>query len=254
MYDNIALQIRMSGQTEGNMIGLEYILELYRVQHKDLAEELGIRKQNINMWIKGKKKIPQKYLPILAEKYGMPVEYFQKELTDIDKRRIDLRYAEIEVDNTTVEYTNVVIDEETGQKFEVSGAYYDSGAIGNYRIKEAELKEAKALNRIRGIINDMPEPNSIDEFVNMYESNIEIFDRFAKAVEGFEYKREVLYFIEAMEKNNSNDANLKKKLLSAAEQHISKEMLEEFSLADIMYAAMLLYEKDGAEFRKEFEE
>ena len=35
------------------MIGLEYILKVSDIQQKDLAEELGIKKQNINLWIKG---------------------------------------------------------------------------------------------------------------------------------------------------------------------------------------------------------
>ena len=35
-----------------SIIGLEYILALYDMQHIDLAERLGIKKQNINMWIK----------------------------------------------------------------------------------------------------------------------------------------------------------------------------------------------------------
>ena len=40
------------------------------MQHIELAEKLGIKKQNINMWIKGKQNIPKKYLPILEELFG----------------------------------------------------------------------------------------------------------------------------------------------------------------------------------------
>lgn len=70
------------------MIGLEYILSLYNIPHVSLAEELGIKRQNINLWIKGKGKIPKKYLPILSNKFKIPEEYFQKELDDIDKLQI----------------------------------------------------------------------------------------------------------------------------------------------------------------------
>ncbi len=31
------------------MLGLEYVLNLYDVQHIELAEKLGIKKQNINL-------------------------------------------------------------------------------------------------------------------------------------------------------------------------------------------------------------
>ncbi|HEY5563158.1 MAG TPA: hypothetical protein VIK72_15650 [Clostridiaceae bacterium] len=47
------------------MSELEYILSLYNMQHIKLAEKLEIKKQSINFWIKGKQKIPKKYLPIL---------------------------------------------------------------------------------------------------------------------------------------------------------------------------------------------
>lgn len=70
------------------MIGLEYILNLYNMQHVDLAEKLGIRKQNINMWIKGKQNIPKKYLPILEELFELDQGYFYKEITEIEKLEI----------------------------------------------------------------------------------------------------------------------------------------------------------------------
>ena len=57
------------------MLGLEYILGLYNMQHIELAEKLGIKKQNINLWIKRKQNIPKKYLPVLEELFGIDKEY-----------------------------------------------------------------------------------------------------------------------------------------------------------------------------------
>jgi transcriptional regulator with XRE-family HTH domain len=70
------------------MNGLEYILALYNYKHTDLAEQLGIKKQNINMWIKGKQNIPKKHLPKLENIFGIDVSYFNKELSDIEKLEI----------------------------------------------------------------------------------------------------------------------------------------------------------------------
>lgn len=70
------------------MIGLEYILNLYEMQHIELADKLGIRKQNINMWIKGKQNVPKKYLPFLEKLFGLDKIYFTKELSEIDKLEI----------------------------------------------------------------------------------------------------------------------------------------------------------------------
>ncbi|MFH3639607.1 helix-turn-helix domain-containing protein, partial [Acinetobacter baumannii] len=63
------------------MNGLEYILNLYNMQHVELADKLGIRKQNINLWIKGKQTIPKKYLPVLTDLFHLTEEYFTKQLS-----------------------------------------------------------------------------------------------------------------------------------------------------------------------------
>jgi plasmid maintenance system antidote protein VapI len=70
------------------LIGLEYILRLYNIQHVELAEKLGIKKQNINMWVKQKQNIPKKYLPVLEELFGVESNYFSREITEIDKLEI----------------------------------------------------------------------------------------------------------------------------------------------------------------------
>lgn len=58
------------------------------MQYIKLAEMLGINKQNITMWVKGKQKVPKKYLPTLEEIFNIDKEYFSKELTEIDKLEI----------------------------------------------------------------------------------------------------------------------------------------------------------------------
>lgn len=75
-------------QGGGFLIGLEYILALYNMPHIELAEKLGIKKQNINLWIKRKQNISKKYIPVLEEMFNLKGEYFQKELTEIEKLEI----------------------------------------------------------------------------------------------------------------------------------------------------------------------
>ena len=67
------------------LIGLEFLLGLYDIQHIELAEKLGIKKQNINLWIKGKQQIPKKYLPILVELFQVEACYLSKELNELEK-------------------------------------------------------------------------------------------------------------------------------------------------------------------------
>ena len=80
------------------MNGLEYILGLYNMQHIELAEKLGIKKQNINMWIKGKQNIPKKYLPVLEDLFKLKQEYFTKTLNEIDCLEIQKEKLKIELD------------------------------------------------------------------------------------------------------------------------------------------------------------
>lgn len=70
------------------MVGLEYILNLYNVQQIELAEKLGIKKQNITLWIKRKQKIPKKHLVLLTVMFELPEEYFEKELNEAEKLEI----------------------------------------------------------------------------------------------------------------------------------------------------------------------
>jgi transcriptional regulator with XRE-family HTH domain len=67
------------------MIGLEFVLNLYNTPHNELANILGIKKQNINLWIKGKQRISKKYIPQMAKLFNIDEDYFQKDLDDLDK-------------------------------------------------------------------------------------------------------------------------------------------------------------------------
>ena len=164
------------------MIGLEYILEIFNVQQKDIAEELGIKKQNINLWIKGKQKISQKYLPVLSKKFNIPVEYFQKELTELDKKFIEKKQLDEHIEKTSFEYEEEVWDDASRESVTIKRMHYDTGAIDHYRMLEAEEKEIRAINKIKSTINDVEEAESIDEHIGKYEKNIKLFERYADIV------------------------------------------------------------------------
>lgn len=70
------------------MIGLELLLKLNEMSFKELADKLGITKQNVSMWISGERKIPKKYVPILSEMFDVDDLYIIKEVTLIDGLKI----------------------------------------------------------------------------------------------------------------------------------------------------------------------
>jgi transcriptional regulator with XRE-family HTH domain len=73
------------------MIGIEYVLKLFEMTQQELAEKLNIKQQNVDLWIRDKKrKIPKKHLPKLASIFNIPSEYFQKELEPRDKEKIQM--------------------------------------------------------------------------------------------------------------------------------------------------------------------
>jgi transcriptional regulator with XRE-family HTH domain len=48
------------------MFGLKYILETYKISNSDLADDMGINRANISMWIKNKQ-VPENKIEFLAQ-------------------------------------------------------------------------------------------------------------------------------------------------------------------------------------------
>ncbi len=126
------------------MIGLEYILSLYNLQHVELADKLGIKKQNINMWVKQKQNIPKKYLPVLEELFDVPSDYFGRELAEIEK-------LEIQKEKLKKDLNPVIKKHE--EQFEigevndiVAKPVYDKEEINNI---EREIEKAKLVSKFK---------------------------------------------------------------------------------------------------------
>lgn len=126
------------------MIGLEYILGLYNMQHIELAEKLGIKKQNINLWIKGKQNIPKKYLPILEELFGTKQEYFMRELNEIEKLEIQKDKLKKDLNPVIEEYEEQFLIGEVNDIVQVP--VYDKEEINKM---ERTIEKAKLISRFK---------------------------------------------------------------------------------------------------------
>lgn len=153
------------------MIGLEYVLNLYKMQHQELAEKLGIRKQNINLWIKGKQDVSKKHLPKLAEIFNIPEEYFQKELDDIEQ--IEVRQRKIRNELIEYEYEYPGTDSQTGEKVTVIGAQIDQEQIYENNFLEFKKNIIKLHNTIDGTIGSKFRNGVIDNDISL---NADLFD------------------------------------------------------------------------------
>ncbi|MFD4852267.1 helix-turn-helix domain-containing protein [Bacillus mycoides] len=141
------------------MNGLEYILGLYNMQHIELAEKLGIRKQNINLWIKGKQNIPKKYLPVLEELFGLPSEYFIKELNEIEKLEIQKEKLRRELKPVIKSHDMQFMIGDINDLVEVP--VYDKEEINTM---ERAIEKAKLVSRFKAAIEVVDENPYLDTF------------------------------------------------------------------------------------------
>ncbi len=149
------------------MIGLEYILSLYNMQHIDLAERLGIRKQNINLWIKGRQNIPKKYLPILEEIFGIKQEYFIKELNEIERLEIQKEKLKKDLKPVIKKYEQQFLIGEANDLVEVP--IYDKEEINTM---ERTIEKARLMSRFKkamDIVDDNPYMDTYKLIVELME-------------------------------------------------------------------------------------
>lgn len=150
------------------MIGLEYILNLYNMQHIELAEKLGIKKQNINLWIKGKQKIPKKYLPILEELFGTKQEYFMKELSEIEKLEIQKDKLKKDLNPVIEEYEEQFLIGEVNDIVQVP--VYDKEEINKM---ERTIEKAKLISRFK----DAMEVVDNNPYMDTYKLIVELMEK-----------------------------------------------------------------------------
>ncbi|RAK17364.1 hypothetical protein B0I26_11286 [Anoxybacillus vitaminiphilus] len=141
------------------MIGLEYILSLYNMQHIELAERLGIKKQNINLWIKRKQNIPKKYLPILKEMFGIEEEYFTKELTEVEKLEIQKEKLKRDLKPVIKNYEQQFMIGDMNDIIEVP--IYDKDEINAI---ERSIEKAKLVSKFKQAIEIVDDHPYLDTF------------------------------------------------------------------------------------------
>jgi len=155
------------------LIGLEYILNLYNFPHIELADKLGIRKQNINFWVKGRQNIPKKYMPVLEELFGIRGEYFDKELTEIDRLEIQKEKLKKELEPVVMKYEQQVSIDEINDLMEIP--IYDREEVNSI---ERDIDKTKLLMRFK-VSMDEGEKNL---YMNTYKLVVELMEKAQREV------------------------------------------------------------------------
>jgi len=149
------------------LIGLEYILGLYNMPHIELAQHLGIKKQNINMWIKGKQNIPKKYLPVLADLFRVDSLYFTKELNEIEKLEIQKEKLKKDL-QPIIKHYEKVLNNDADQLDLVP--IYDKEEINSI---ERSIEKAKIIDKFKSSLE------AVDHhpFMDSYRIIAELFNK-----------------------------------------------------------------------------
>lgn len=171
------------------MIGLEYILNLYNLQHIELAERLGIKKQNINMWVKGRQNIPKKYLPVLEELFGIDQTYFGRELSEIEQLEIQKEKLKRDLNPVIQKYEQQFSSGEINDLVEVP--IYDQEEMNAI---EREIEKAKLVSKFKTAM-DIVDHNP---YLETYKLIVELLEKVQhesvlhKTVEALAHYYEVL--------------------------------------------------------------
>ena len=151
-----------------NLIGLEYILNLYNLQHIELAERLGIKKQNINMWVKGRQNIPKKYLPVLEELFGIDQTYFGRELSEIEQLEIQKEKLKRDLNPVIKKYEQQFSSGEINDLVEVP--IYDQEEMNAI---EREIEKAKLVSKFKTAM-DIVDHNP---YLETYKLMVELLEK-----------------------------------------------------------------------------
>ncbi len=139
------------------------------MQHIELAEKLGIKKQNINLWIKRKQNIPKKYSPILTELFGIEEEYFIKELTEVEKLEIQKEKLKQDLKPVIKNHEQHFLIGDVNDIVEVP--VYDKEEINTI---ERSIEKAKLVSRFKKaieIIDDNPKLDTFKLIIELLEKS-----------------------------------------------------------------------------------
>ncbi|WP_250622475.1 helix-turn-helix domain-containing protein [Bacillus subtilis] len=135
----------------------------------ELAERLGIRKQNINLWIKGKQNIPKKYLPTLKGIFGIEEEYFIKELSDVEKLEIQKEKLKQDLKPVIKNHEQQFLIGDVNDIVEIP--VYDKEEMNTI---ERNIEKAKLVSRFKQameIVDDHPNLDTFKLIIELLEKS-----------------------------------------------------------------------------------
>jgi transcriptional regulator with XRE-family HTH domain len=158
------------------MIGLTLARELYRLTLEELATRIDVTKQSISLWEKDGK-IPEKRLKDLSRVLCIPENYLLKELSELDKLKIEKIVLENKLEDSVVIVDEPIFDEK-GNIISKNQKCYQSDIIETIEDINKKIGKLQLIEEIQNTV----EKSEINEYA--LKSLIEILDnkRVNKAV------------------------------------------------------------------------
>lgn len=173
------------------MLGIEYIRKSFNMSLADLAQKVGVSRQFISLWEKGDKKISPQRSVQLSQIFNIPSDWFTKELSELDKIKIEQLKAENSIS-------------------EIDLPYVDKNAIDNLLSLMTDEKVELLLQKTKGAICNAhgEEYEYLSDYDLRREKNITLIDRMIDLANRADlpphFLRHVLTAIELL-----NDSNAK---------------------------------------------
>lgn len=225
------------------MNGLKYIREeVMGMSLNELAEVLGLSKQAVYSWEIGRKKIPEKRLKQLKDISGIPEKYFLiQEVTEKDELIIEQHRLNKVLDESVIRYDEIKRDGEVEPR-----TYVDSGIVTALKFNEMDLKIHELQEEMAAVINEY-QPDIVDgedmtmegDILNSINRKCNEFKRFINIVKQDRYMENVPPVIGAVERYHK-----KQPLSEAAENFLANTEINGLSLEELIYACMLLFDKE----------
>lgn len=158
------------------MIGLEYLCNLRNMEFKDVANELGISKQAVSQWVKGKTKISKKHYRKLESIFNVSIAYITKELDEIDI--LNLQKMQLEKDATEFLYNDKVYDEKEDKTVIIKSMYANETEQAEIERMYFNIQKKEMLRDIEEKIDKTAAENEDDYLNENIDEGIKLINMF----------------------------------------------------------------------------
>jgi len=156
------------------VVGLQYVLQVFKVSNTELAQELDIDRSNITIWFSGSRSIPKKYLSKLAAKFKMPEEYLTNKVDDI--RKLEINNIKLKNENEIIKFEDTLIDE-SGELVSYIREALVNDSTETIEKNEANINSLKSIKELQTTLSS-DHSEDVAEVISTLDENAKLISLF----------------------------------------------------------------------------